>query len=157
MIRHAAGAGLRLSIENTPHTTPHDFNQTFACLRELDAARPGAVGMCLDLGHANLCGETHNDYIRYIDLLAPEVPLIHLHVHENYGDADSHLTLFTGPARMNDVGVRAFLERLRRRSYRGALILEQWPHPPYLLVEAAVRLREMLRLSGAGVEPDQVS
>src|SRR5467141_74505 len=42
VIRRAAEAGLRLSIENTPHTTPADFNETFACLRGLDAARPGA-------------------------------------------------------------------------------------------------------------------
>ncbi len=61
VIRRAAAAGLRLSIENTPHTTPEDFNQTFACLRELDAAPPEAVGMCLDIGHANLCEATHND------------------------------------------------------------------------------------------------
>ena len=110
VIRYAAESGLRLSIENTPRTTPADFNQTFASLRELDAVGPGTVGMCLDLGHANLCTPTHNDFIRYIDELAPEVPIIHLHVHENYGDADSHLTLFTGPARIDDAGVRAFLE-----------------------------------------------
>jgi hypothetical protein len=57
---------------------------------------------------------------------------------------DSHLTLFTGPARTDDTGVRAFVARLRRRNYRGAVILEQWPHPPELLVEAATRLRALL-------------
>jgi len=150
VIRYAAESGLRLSIENTPRTTPADFNQTFASLRELDAVGPGTVGMCLDLGHANLCTPTHNDFIRYIDELAPEVPIIHLHVHENYGDADSHLTLFTGPARIDGAGVRAFLERLRRRDYHGALILEQWPRPPQLLIEAATRLRELLSLSSPG-------
>jgi sugar phosphate isomerase/epimerase len=149
VLRRAAELGLRLSIENTPETTPADFNETFACLREQGTAGPGAVGMCLDIGHANLCPPTRNDFIRYIDGLAPEVPLIHLHVHENYGDADSHLTLFTGPSRENDAGVRAFLRRLRRRDYRGALILEQWPNPPQLLVEAAQRLRVLLDGHGA--------
>ena len=151
VIRRAAAAGLRLSIENTPHTTPQDFNQTFALLREVDAAPPEAVGMCLDLGHANLCGATRNDYLRYIDALRPEVPLIHLHVHENYGDADSHLTLFTGPAQLNDAGVRAFVERLRLRHYRGALILEQWPRPPELLVAAAARLQLLLGCPSPGI------
>ena len=151
VVRHAAGAGLRLSIENTPHTTPADFNETFHCLRSLGGADSGAVGMCLDIGHANLCPLTHNDYVGYLDALAPEVPIIHAHVHENYGDADSHLTLFTGPAREDDAGVRAFLERLRRRGYRGALILEQWPDPPRLLVEAANRLRELLGLPPPGL------
>jgi len=144
VIRAAADRGLRVSIENTPHTTPGDFNATFACLRERVAGANGRVGMCLDVGHANLCGETHNDFIAYVDGLAPHVPVIHLHVHENYGDADSHLTLFTGPARDDDSGVRALLERLRRRAYAGALILEQWPRPPEILVEAASRLRSLI-------------
>jgi sugar phosphate isomerase/epimerase len=144
VIRRAARDGLRLSIENTPETTPADFNHTFARLAELAVAPPGTVGMCLDIGHANLCAETHNDYLRYLDALAPEVPLIHLHVHENYGDADRHLTLFTGPAGEDDSAVRGLLRRLRRRTYEGAMILEQWPHPPELLVEAATRLRGLL-------------
>jgi sugar phosphate isomerase/epimerase len=143
VVRHATEAGLRLSIENTPHTTPADFNQTFALLKKI---HPGVVGMCLDLGHANLCQVTRNDFVRYLDALSPDVPVIHLHVHENYGDADSHLTLFTGPARTNDMGIRAFLERLRWRDYHGALILEQWPDLPQLLVEAAARLRQLLGL-----------
>ncbi len=144
VIRAVLAARLRLSIENTPHTSPADFNRTFACLHEQELAPPGAVGMCLDIGHANLCAETRNDFVRYIDALGPAVPLIHLHVHENYGDADSHLTLFTGPARENDAGVRALVRRLRRCDYTGALILEQWPQPPELLVAAATRLRELL-------------
>jgi sugar phosphate isomerase/epimerase len=144
VIRHAARAGLRVSIENTPRTTPADFNDTFACLRESGTAAPGTVGMCLDIGHANLCAPTRNDFIRYLDGLAPEVPIIHLHVHENYGDSDSHLTLFTGPAGVDDAGVRAFLRRLARRDYRGAMILEQWPHPPELPVPAAGRQRQHL-------------
>jgi sugar phosphate isomerase/epimerase len=144
VLRHAAAAGLRVSIENTPHTTPADFNETFAYLSELDTVPPGTAGMCLDIGHANLCAPTRNHFIRYLDALAPAVPIIHVHAHENRGDADSHLTLFTGPSRDDDTGVRAFLERLRRRDYRGALILEQWPNPPQLLIEAATRLRALL-------------
>ena len=144
VIRSAAAAGLRLSIENTPQTTPADFNQTFARLRELPAGGPEIAGMCLDIGHANLCAETHNDFVGYIDGLSPQVPIIHIHIHENYGDADSHLTLFTGPARENDAGVRALVKRLHGRAYRGALILEQWPDPPQLLVEATDRLRDLL-------------
>jgi sugar phosphate isomerase/epimerase len=144
VLRQATAAGLRLSIENTPHTTPDDFNETFRCLDERGAVASGQVGMCLDIGHANLCAPTRNNFIRYLDALAPEVPIIHVHAHENHGDADSHLTLFTGPSRDDDAGVRAFVDRLRQRRYQGALILEQWPKPPELLVEAATRLRTML-------------
>jgi sugar phosphate isomerase/epimerase len=154
VIRHAARAGIRLSIENTPHTTPDDFNATFLCLREWDLARPGDVGMCLDIGHANLCRSTHNDYIRYLDELAPAIPIIHLHLHENYGDEDSHLTLFTGPARENDAGIRALLSRLQARHYRGAIILEQWPDPPSSLVDAETRLRELLEMPRLSASAD---
>ncbi len=135
--------GLRLSLENTPETSPRDFNQVFALIAA-DPELRGILGLCLDIGHANLCLATRNDYIRFIDELSADVPIIHLHVHENWGDADRHLPLFTGPARENDSGVRLFLDRLRKRNYRGALILEQWPQPPELLLAAADRLRRLL-------------
>jgi sugar phosphate isomerase/epimerase len=138
VIRAAAAAGRKVSIENTPETTPDDFNRTFERLRAAGLDR--GVGMCLDIGHANLCGATHNDYIRYIDMLAG-VPVIHAHIHENWGDRDSHLTLFTGPSARDDSGVRALLDRLRSREYDGVLILEQWPNPPRMLADAAARLR----------------
>jgi sugar phosphate isomerase/epimerase len=142
-IRYAAPLGLQLSIENTPETEPVHFNQVFAELREHTDAGD-TVGMCLDIGHANLCAATHNDFIRYLDELSPEVPLLHMHVHENYGDRDSHLPLFTGPARHNDKGIRSLVQRIQARGYEGALVMEQWPDPPELLVEAATRLRGLL-------------
>lgn len=144
IIAYAAQCGVRLSIENTPLTSPADFNETFRCLANLDMDT-GHVGMCLDIGHANLYSGTHNDYIRYIDELAPELPIIHLHVHENWGDCDNHLALFTGPAKDNDAGVRLFVERLQQRGYSGAMILEQWPQPPQLLVSAEQHLQALVR------------
>jgi phosphoglucan,water dikinase len=144
IIAYSAQCGVRLSIENTPLTGPADFNETFHRLAALDMDT-SHVGMCLDIGHANLFSGTHNDYIRYIDELAPGLPIIHLHVHENWGDCDSHLALFTGPARDNDAGVRIFVERLQQRGYRGAMILEQWPQPPQLLVSAEQHLQALVR------------
>ena len=143
----AAGrSDISLSLENTPQTTPQDFNETFALLAAAEAIPPNTVGMCLDIGHANLCAATHNDFLRFYDELGPEpdVPLFHLHMHENYGDADRHLTLFTGPAGKDDSAIRAFIQRLRDRRYKGVMILEQWPDPPELLVDAAARLREIM-------------
>jgi hypothetical protein len=74
------------------------------------------------------------------------VPIIHLHLHENHGDRDSHLTLFTGPAGRDPAGLSALLERLARRGFSGSGILEQWPQPPELLVQARDRLLELVRL-----------
>jgi phosphoglucan,water dikinase len=140
---YATHRGVRISIENTPLTSPADFAETFAHF-DRETLAIGRVGMCLDIGHANLYDGTRNDYIRYLDELSPEVPIIHLHVHENWGDQDTHLTLFTGPARDNDAGVRALVERMVQRGYAGAMIFEQWPEPPTLLVEAVKRLRDLL-------------
>lgn len=139
--RRAAELGLLISLENTPETAPEDFNAVF----ELIAASPyhGIVGLCLDIGHANCCAATRNDFIRFIDLLSPAVHIIHCHVHENWGDRDSHLTLFTGPAKKHPGGVQAFLDRLRQRDYNGVLVLEQFPEPRTLLLQAENRLREL--------------
>ncbi|MBK8481528.1 MAG: sugar phosphate isomerase/epimerase [Proteobacteria bacterium] len=133
---------LALAIENTPETSPEHFNALFALLRAQFGTQ--RAGMCLDLGHANLYGGTRNDYLAYVDRLADHVPLIHLHLHENYGDRDSHLTLFTGPAAQSPAGLQGLIARLRARGFAGAAILEQWPRPPRLLNEARDRLCELL-------------
>lgn len=143
VIAHAVNNGVRIAIENTPETSPGDFRDFFARLAQSEF-KDAAVGMCLDIGHANLYEHTRNDFIRFIDELGPEVPIIHAHVHENYGDADRHMPLFTGPARENDGGIRAFTKRMERRGYQGAMVLEVWPQPPELLTEAEQRLRSML-------------
>jgi phosphoglucan,water dikinase len=111
--------------------------------------------MCLDLGHANLCEATLNDYLKFIDLLDSRVPIIHIHLHENYGDHDSHLPLFTGPAGKNDSGIKGFIERMRRRNFSGCIILEQWPKPPGLLNDARNRLFKIIGISERpAIEPE---
>jgi phosphoglucan,water dikinase len=137
-------AGIRLALENTPLTTPRHFNEFFARLRELQPPGADCVGMCLDIGHANLSASTRNDYLRYFGELDPRVPIIHLHAHENWGDRDSHLPMFTGPAGKDSTGIRVLLERLTKRNFSGSIILEQWPDPPGLLNMARDRLNCLL-------------
>jgi phosphoglucan,water dikinase len=144
LARRTAEAGLQLAIENTPHHSPELFNNLFAALRRLDHFPTTHIGMCLDLGHANLCAATQNRYLDFVDRLDARVPLIHLHLHENWGDADSHLPLFTGPAGRDDAGIRGLVARLRQRNFSGSIILEQWPQPPTLLNQARDRLLELL-------------
>ncbi len=139
----ARTAGLVLTLENTPMTSPDHFNAVFGALATMPSA-VGRVGMCLDSGHANLHAETRNDYIRFIDRLGDHVPIVNWHAHENWGDRDSHLTLFTGPAGRDSTGLRVLIERLLDRGFCGSIILEQWPSPPELLVVAADRLRRLL-------------
>ncbi len=128
-----------LSLENTPQTSPEDFNAVFAVLSTMPEAE-GRVGMCLDTGHANLHPGTPNDYLLFVDRLGKHVPIVHWHAHENWGDRDSHRTLFTGPSAHDDRGLRGLVLRLLRRGFCGSVVLEQWPQPPGLLVEARDRL-----------------
>jgi len=139
-----ARAKLKLAIENTVWTGPEDFNAFFRALREDGQAPSSHVGMCFDLGHANLFGGTCNNYWAFLDALSPEVPITHLHLHENNGDRDSHLPLFTGPSRNNATGIAGMLNRVRQRGFDGCAILEQWPQPPSLLVNARDGLLNLL-------------
>ena len=142
-VQRCAISGVRLALENVPHVGPDDFNRLFALL-----PRNGSVGMTLDIGHANLHATTRNDYIAYLDRLRPEVPVVHLHVHENWGDRDSHLVAFTGPAARDPAGLVTLFERLKDRGFSGNVVFEQWPQPPELLVQARDRLVELLGRSG---------
>ncbi|MDA8086983.1 MAG: TIM barrel protein [Nitrospiraceae bacterium] len=142
IIRQLSAEGFRIAIENTIDTGPRDFNRLFDLLWS-EAADNKAVGMCLDIGHANLNMETRNDYLGYVDALGPHVPVIHVHMHENHGDSDSHLAAFTGPSAADDSGVRGLVRRLVDRDFSGSMIMEQWPQPPELLATARDRILEI--------------
>jgi sugar phosphate isomerase/epimerase len=144
VLQRCSISGVRLAVENTPATSPEDFNRLFALLPRTTRSEP-VVGMCLDIGHANLHRTTHNDYVGFVDRLSADVPIIHLHLHENHGDRDSHLVLFTGPAGRDPSGIVGLLERLARRGYAGNAILEQWPQPPEQLLAARERLLDLAR------------
>jgi sugar phosphate isomerase/epimerase len=145
VIKHLVQTNISLSIENTPLTAPEDFNSLFVGLGLLEPAAKRRVGMCLDSGHANLYQGTLNEYLMFIDQIDSQVPIIHVHLHKNYGDTDSHLPLFNGPAEKDAFGIQGLLKRLIRRNFSGCLILEYWPQPPTLLNEARDTLRAMIR------------
>jgi len=156
----AIGAGLNISIENTIYTGPEEFNNLFkiiSSMREIDKNR---IGMCLDVGHANIYNRYRNDYIGYVNAINPDVPIIHLHIHENFGDDDTHLTVFTGASSNDDSGIRELLRILYLRRFAGMIILEQWPEPRELLKDARDRLlriwNEILVLKKEGRQDDHL-
>ena len=144
LIKRLSMLSIELAVENTPLTGPGAFNELFARLRNLGFADSSGVGMCLDVGHANLCQATCNDYLKFINQLDPQVPIIHVHIHENYGDFDSHLPLFRGAAGQDTSGIEELARHLIRRSFSGCVILEQWPQPPSLLIEARRKLSRII-------------
>ena len=144
LLDRLAATPIRLAVENTPLTGPQECNALFEALARSGRADPDRIGLCFDLGHASLCRATHNDYLKFLDLLHPDLPIIHLHLHENWGDRDSHLPLFTGPAGRDPASVAGLLQRLDRRDFSGSIILEQWPDPPSLLAATRNRLLTMI-------------
>jgi sugar phosphate isomerase/epimerase len=143
VVREAEKAGLRIAIENTVFTIPKDFNRLFEIIRQRKVVSSEKFGMCLDLGHANLSSFSRNNFLKFLDLLDSDIPIIHIHMHENYGDSDSHLPLFTGPAGDNVSGISGFINRMHGRDFSGSIIFEQWPEPPVLLIEARNKLYNM--------------
>lgn len=143
LLEVARSTGVRLCLENTPQTSPDHVNAVFTLLASMPEAG-GWIGMCLDTGHANLFAGTRNDYVRFVDRLGDHVPIVHWHAHENWGDQDSHLPLFTGPSAHDDRGLRALLRRLKGRGFSGSVVLEQWPQPPEVLVRTRERLQHLI-------------
>lgn len=142
LLEAARAADLRLTLENTPHTSPDHCNAIFEALAALPETA-GRIGMCLDSGHAALFADTHNDAARYVALLGEHVPILHWHAHENWGDRDSHLPLFTGPSAHDDRGLAELVRGLKARGFSGSVVLEQWPQPPEILIETRNRLRRL--------------
>lgn len=142
LVEAATEADLRLSIENTRECSPEDVNAVFKLLAAIPEAA-SRTGLCFDMGHANIFTGTRNDYIAYVDRLGGHVPIIHWHAHENWGDRDSHLTLFTGAAGQDASGVRALIKRLQTRGFAGSVVLEQWPQPPEILISTRQRILQM--------------
>jgi sugar phosphate isomerase/epimerase len=155
LLDDARKGGVVLTLENTPLTSPDHFNAVFGALAKVPEAY-GLVGMCLDTGHANLHSQTRNDYLLFFERLGNHVPIVQWHAHENWGDCDSHLTLFTGPAGRDPTGLRVLMERLWRRGFCGSIILEQWPSPPELLLAAAAGLRRIWAAATSSSFPDSM-
>ena len=67
VLAHAHTAGVRVSIENSVFSSPDDFNRLFELLARKSGVESQCAGLCYDMGHANLCIATRNDYLHFLD------------------------------------------------------------------------------------------
>ncbi|MBN1850711.1 MAG: hypothetical protein JW932_19235 [Deltaproteobacteria bacterium] len=74
LIKDLAENHIYLAIENTPLAGPDAMNALFGEILRLDDKDTAYVGMCFDMGHANLYPATRNDYLGYMTRLEPDVP-----------------------------------------------------------------------------------
>ncbi|MDR2198979.1 MAG: sugar phosphate isomerase/epimerase [Deltaproteobacteria bacterium] len=85
-----AECGARLFLENTSERSP------FPLARLLETLPPERAAMCLDLGHWHHSGmgSAFHNLSEWISLAAEKIG--HLHLHDNDGSADQHLSLGKG-------------------------------------------------------------
>lgn len=106
--RYVEGRDVRLGIENMPEV-PFFLGRTASQLAELIDGTD--LGVTFDIGHANTTGQID----AMIDTFADR--LVNIHIHDNHGRRDEHLTIGDGEIDFGHV-----VSRLR--GYRGNWIIE---------------------------------
>ena len=119
--RVTAEFGIKMAVENMP-SFKFFLGQRAEELRALVDGTD--MNICFDIGHANTTGETDN----MIDILGDRIA--NIHVHDNMGDRDDHMTIGDG---------NADITKLKRLSkYKGNHIIESRS------LESAVESRKRL-------------
>jgi sugar phosphate isomerase/epimerase len=103
--------GATVMLENVYETEPGLF------LEVLNRVGAPNLQVCFDVGH--LLAFSTGDFAAWLSTLAPVIG--HLHLHDNHGDADTHLALGAGRVPLPDI-----LRELARRGRRPSVTLE--PH-----------------------------
>lgn len=106
--RFVDGRDVRLAIENMPNV-PFFLGRTAEQLASIVDGTD--LGICFDIGHANTAGQID----AMIDTFGDRI--INIHIHDNHGEKDEHLTIGDGAIDFEHV--------VRRLSgYRGNWIIE---------------------------------
>ena len=121
--------GLNIALENLPEKygflmrNPEDFARFYKETGLRD------VGIVLDVGHANLEGQTEQ-FLRKL----PD-KIVHIHVSDNMGENDQHLGIGYGK-----INWQRFAEILREIAYDETVMIESVEH----VEESLRKLRELL-------------
>ena len=112
----AGKLGITVCLENMPHpsSTLAATKDILALIEDIDSPH---LKFCFDTGHANRLGESVGESIR-----AAGKNLKILHVHDNFGDGDSHLPPYDGTVSWHE-----FAEALYEIGFDGILNLESSP------------------------------
>ena len=118
--------GVRIAVENMP-SFPFMLGHTAEEMNELIGSTN--LGFCLDIGHANTTGQTEELIKAFRDRL------INVHIHDNNGEMDEHLTLGEG-----QIDFKGIIDNLK--GYTGNFIIESRSYPS--AVESQDYLRTLL-------------
>ena len=128
--RLVAGRDIRLGIENMPNV-PFFLGRTAEGLGSLIEGTD--LGVTFDIGHANTTGQIDAMIAAFADRL------VNIHIHDNHGQRDEHLTISDG-----DIDFGYVVSRLR--GYRGNWIIESKSLES--AVQSLSRLEALLSRSG---------
>jgi sugar phosphate isomerase/epimerase len=108
LARFAEDRSVKLALENMPikHWT---LGNTASDI--LGLIKDTQLGICLDVGHANIMGDIDN-FLAHID------KIFNVHIHDNLGKRDEHLVLGEG-----NIDIFSIVNKLATR-YSGNLIIE---------------------------------
>ena len=135
----AARRGVRLAVETMP-----DSMTVLDRLLDGVGDNPEStnLGICLDVGHAQLSRDAGNDPVRdYLERYAGQ--LLHLHLHDNHGDADEHLIPGHGA-----VDWRQTVDVINALGFSGTAVIEIHPGdaaPIEAIDEGLMFMRRLLR------------
>lgn len=112
---------IRIAIENIwdaidGKPVPMISSQPDAFLKFLDALNDDCVGVCLDIGHAEMEG-LHTSAVEMINALGSRI--IALHIHDNNKVNDLHQMPYT-----NQINFKAILDALKKIKYKGNITFE---------------------------------
>lgn len=105
---YADDLGVTAAVENMPDIpgfTYTSLNDIYNLLEDLN------MSMCLDIGHANTCNYDSDE------MYSPLVK--HIHVHDNLGDDDSHMSIGEG-----NVDFKTLLDKFEKNNYDGIYMVE---------------------------------
>jgi len=99
--------GVRIAVENMPEF----FMMLGKTAEELEALLEGTdLGVCFDIGHAHTTGQMDQ-------MLALQDRFVNVHIHDNNGSHDEHLTIGEG-----QIDFESVLSRMK--GYKGNYVIE---------------------------------
>ena len=112
--KEARNLGIRIAVENMLGEYEL-FNSAENGSKILDNVKSENIGLCFDIGHANLLGNIDS----FLEVFSDEI--IHVHVHDNDGKEDSHL-----PVGKGNIKWKSFLDWLEKVRYKGWVVFENY-------------------------------
>jgi sugar phosphate isomerase/epimerase len=127
LYRIAEEHGVKIALENVPEPFPFVMKSVEHFTRFYDEVNED-IDMALDVGHANLNGQTES----FLETLADRI--VHVHVSDNNGESDQHLGIGYGKIDWQNLA-----NMLRRVSYDGIVVVESVEH----VGESVKKLRQL--------------